>query len=132
MPLDPQFPSSSLPWSPALGSGDATRGLSRAGVREEATPASGCGARPLLRTAAALLGRRRAEKPFEMRGAADHWSLGWGWERAAALEGPRIRKGSSLRSNLPSALELAGYTDVQGLIVERNGGFRFFLSPEEK
>ena len=44
-----------------------------------------------------------------MRGAADHWSLGWGWERTAALEGPRIRKGSPLRSHLPSALELAGY-----------------------
>lgn len=79
------------------------------GLREEATPASRCDARPLLRPTVALLGRRRAEKPFEMRGAADHWRPEWGWERAAALEGPRIRKCSPLHSNSPSTLESAGY-----------------------
>ncbi|XP_038295508.1 translation initiation factor IF-2-like [Canis lupus familiaris] len=61
-------------------------------------PAGGGGARPLLRAAAVLPGRRRAGQPFEMRGAADHWSPGWGWERAAAREGPRTREGSPVRS----------------------------------
>lgn len=102
------------------------------GCKGGSDPASGCGARPLLRVAAVLLGRRRAGKPFEMRGAADHWSPGWGWERAAAPEGPQIRKGSPLRSDPPTDLEYGRVLGVEGLTVERSRGFRFFLNPEER
>lgn len=42
------------------------------------TPESGYGSPPILSAELALLGRRRAWKPFEMRGAEDHWSLGVG------------------------------------------------------
>lgn len=70
-------------------------------------PASGCGARPLLRAAAVLLGPPRAGNPFEMRGAADHWSPGWEWEQAAAPNAPLTRKGSPRRSDPSTALELA-------------------------
>lgn len=109
MPLAPNFPISSLLQSPALDSGrcSGVGGTLQSGCKVGSDPAIGCGARPLQRVAAVLLGRRRAEKPFEMRGAADHWSPAWGWERAAALKGPRTLKGSPLRSDPPTALELA-------------------------
>lgn len=76
MPLDPHFPIVlPCPSTPRRAAGGATGVLREAGGREEATLTSDCGAWPSPRAFAALC-RRRAGKPFEMRGATDHWSPG--------------------------------------------------------
>lgn len=70
--------------------------------------------------------RRRAGKPFEMRGAAGHWSPGWGWERAAVLEDRRILKGSPFRSSPPTVLELAEHWWGASICGEGCGTFASF------
>lgn len=147
-PVDPRsLPSSSHSPSPTFahffpapvprarqrGCDGAGGGTPPGGSKVGRDPAGGGGARPLLRAAAVLPGRRRAGQPFEMRGAADHWSPGWGWERAAAREGPRTREGSPVRSapRPATARELARCW-CAGNACGKERGLPLLLTPEER
>lgn len=94
------------------------------GVRQRTWPSGGKGGSDPPVRHGGPPGCRRAGKPFEKRGAAGHWSPGWGvgvGDRATALEGTRTRESSPFRSGPPTALELAE-EDGEGLLAERNWG----------
>lgn len=94
-------------------------------------PRSRPGVRRVRRAAAALTERRRAAEAFEMRGAADHWSPGQGWERAAASEGPRPGRWSLQRAQGPAPLRRRRGAPAQSAARRNRGASAASLAREE-